>query len=126
MEENFLSEKELKSLVKEASRVFPGRVEYYARKIGVSYNKISVKKQLTRWGSCSAEGNLNFNCLLLLAPPEVIDSVVVHELCHRKEMNHSENFYKLVLEYCPDYYKWDKWLKDHGEELMRRNPAYRR
>ena len=65
-----------------------------------------------------AKGNLNFNCLLMPVPPEVLDSVVVHELCHRKEMNHSDKFYAEVLRVFPDYWKWDKWLKDHGSELM--------
>lgn len=64
------------------------------------------------------KGNLNFNCLLMLTPPEVIDSVVVHELCHRKEMNHSDKFYSEVLRVFPDYWKWDRWLKDNGNILM--------
>ncbi|MBR4241372.1 MAG: M48 family metallopeptidase, partial [Eubacterium sp.] len=74
----------------------------------------------TKWGSCSSKGNLNFNCLLMLTPPEVIDSVVVHELCHRKEMNHSKRFYDEVLRVYPDYKKWNKWLKDNGSAIMNR------
>ena len=74
----------------------------------------------SKWGSCSGKGNLNFNCLLMLTPPEVIDSVVVHELCHRKEMNHSDKFYEEVLKVFPDYWTWDKWLKDNGDLLMKR------
>ena len=95
---------------------------YYAPQIGVDYGRITIRCQRTRWGSCSAKGNLNFNCLLMLAPPEVLDSVVVHELCHRREMNHSPRFYALVLRVFPDYHRWDRWLKDNGPALMARIP----
>ena len=76
--------------------------------------------QKTRWGSCSSDGNLNFNCLLMLAPEEVQNYVVVHELCHRRQMNHSKKFWDEVEKYDPDYKKQKKWLKDHGDEIMRR------
>ena len=66
------------------------------------------------------QSNLNFNCLLMLAPPEVIDSVVVHELCHRKEMNHSPRFYAEVYRVFPEYDKWNKWLKENGGSLLSR------
>ena len=88
--------------------------------MGVTYNRITIRHQKTRWGSCSSQGNLNFNCLLMLTPPEVIDSVVVHELCHRKEMNHSDRFYAEVLRVFPNYPKCRKWLKDNGSLLMMR------
>ena len=81
---------------------------------------LTIRNQRTRWGSCSGKKNLNFNCLLMLAPPEVLDSVVVHELCHILEMNHSKRFYAHVLRVYPDYYRDHKWLKEHGTELMRR------
>ncbi|MCQ2741194.1 MAG: M48 family metallopeptidase, partial [Alphaproteobacteria bacterium] len=64
---------------------------------------VSVKDTKSRWGSCSVDGNLNFNCLLVLMPPEILDSVVVHELCHRQHMNHSKEFYDEVLRIFPDY-----------------------
>lgn len=115
-----LSEDEISDLVEKAKQYIPERVAYYAPIIGVSYGKITIRKQKTRWGSCSARGDLNFNCLLMLTPPEVIDSVVVHELCHRKEMNHSGKFYGEVLRAFPDYRKWDKWLKDNGRALLMR------
>ena len=115
-----LTEAELKSLAEEALRVIPGRVAHYAALIGVTYGRITIRNQRTRWGSCSSKGNLNFNCLLMLAPPEVLDSVIVHELCHRKEMNHSDRFYAEVLRACPDYWKWNRWLKEHGDELIGR------
>ena len=115
-----LSMDEIRSLADRALKYIPERVAFYASKIGVSYGRITIRNQKSRWGSCSSKGNLNFNCLLMLTPPEVIDSVVVHELCHRKEMNHSERFYDEVLRVYPDYHKWNKWLKDNGSAIMRR------
>lgn len=125
MEENSnavskLTREELKQLAEEALRVIPERVAYYAPLVGVTYGRITIRNQRTKWGSCSSKGNLNFNCLLMLAPSEVLDSVVVHELCHRKEMNHSPKFYEHVLRVFPDYHKWNKWLKDNGRVLMAR------
>ena len=118
-----LTEEELRALTEEARAYIPERVNFYAPKIGVSYGKITIKRLRSRWGSCSTKGNLNFNCLLMLAPPEVIDSVVVHELCHRKEMNHSEKFYREVLRVYPDYRKCCRWLKEYGDVIMSRiNP----
>ena len=77
-----LTMQEIQELADQAVKVIPQRVAYYAPKIGVDYGRITIRNQKTRWGSCSANGNLNFNCLLMLTPSEVIDSVVVHELCH--------------------------------------------
>lgn len=111
---------EIKKLADKALKVIPERVKFYAPKVGVTYGRITIRNQRSRWGSCTSKGNLNFNCLLMLTPPEVIDSVVVHELCHRKEMNHSDKFYAEVLKVFPDYWKWDKWLKANGELLMKR------
>lgn len=115
-----LTAEKLQELAERAMQVIPERVRYYAPLVGVSYGRITIRNQRTKWGSCTAQGNLNFNCLLMLTPPEVIDSVVVHELCHRKEMNHSERFYAEVLRVFPDYKKWDKWLKENGPILMQR------
>ncbi len=115
-----LSMDEIEALADEALKVIPERVRYYAPLVGVNYGNITIRNQRSRWGSCSAKGNLNFNCLLMLAPPEVVDSVVVHELCHRKEMNHSQAFYDEVYRVYPEYDKWHGWLKVHGNELMRR------
>lgn len=111
---------EIQALADKALKVIPERVKYYAPKVGVTYGRITIRNQRSRWGSCSAKGNLNFNCLLMLTPPEVIDSVVVHELCHRKEMNHSDRFYAEVLRVFPEYHKWNKWLKENGSTLMQR------
>ena len=111
---------EIRALAEKAKKVIPERVEHYAPLVGVTYGRITIRNQKSRWGSCSAKGNLNFNCLLMLTPPEVIDSVVVHELCHRKEMNHSKRFYAEVLRVYPEYRKCEKWLKENGGKLMRR------
>ena len=115
-----LSIEEIRALAQQALEVIPGRVAYYAPKVGVTYGRITIRNQKSRWGSCSAKGNLNFNCLLMLTPPEVLDSVVVHELCHRLEMNHSKRFYEEVLRVYPDYRRWERWLKENGGRLMRR------
>lgn len=115
-----LSMEEIQKLANQALEVIPKRVEYYAKLMGVTYGRITIRNQRTRWGSCSAKGNLNFNCLLMLTPPEVIDSVVVHELCHRKEMNHSKRFYDAIYRVFPEYDRWDGWLKENGGSLMRR------
>ena len=119
-EQGALTEKELKALSERAKSHIPARAAYYAAKMGVSYGRITIRSQRTKWGSCSSKGNLNFNCLLMLCPPEVIDSVVVHELCHLKEMNHSERFYREVLRVYPDYPKWNAWLKKNGGVLLKR------
>lgn len=114
------TQEELNALAEKAKVIIPERVKYYASKIGVTYNRITIRCQRTRWGSCSSKGNLNFNCLLALFPLEVIDSVVVHELCHRKHMNHSSQFYAEVEKVFPEYKKWHKWLSDNGGVYMGR------
>lgn len=115
-----LTMEDIHRLADKALQVIPERVKFYAPKVGVEYGRITIRNQRTRWGSCSGKGNLNFNCLLMLTPPEVIDSIVVHELCHIKEMNHSAAFYAQVLRVFPDYWKWDKWLKENGNMLLNR------
>ena len=116
-----LTEDEISKLADKAKNYIPQRVRYYAQAVGVDYGRITIRNQKTRWGSCSSKGNLNFNCLLMLAPLEVIDYVVVHELCHRKEMNHSKAFWYEVYKILPDYKKQVSWLKNEGSYLMRRN-----
>lgn len=90
------------------------RTAYFAALMGVTYGRISIRSAKTRWGSCSSEGNLNFHWKLVLMPPEVLDYVVVHELAHRKEMNHSRKFWAEVKNVLPDYEKRRKWLKEFG------------
>ena len=115
-----LTSQELQELGQKALEYIPGRVRFYASKMGLRVRSVTIRNQKTRWGSCSSKGNLNFNCLLMLTPPEVIDSVVVHELCHLREMNHSQRFYAEVYKYFPDYDKWHSWLKAHQTELLAR------
>ncbi len=117
------TEAELKELTQRAKTIIPERAAYYAPLVGVDYGRITIRHQRTRWGSCSAKGNLNFNCLLVLTPPEVLDSVVVHELCHRKYMNHSAAFHALLDEVFPAYKSARKWLIAHETELIGRLPA---
>lgn len=116
------SDEEIRSFVKQAKEIIPKKVEFYAEKIGLTYNKITIRCQRTRWGSCSSKGNLNFNCLLVLLPDEIIDSVVVHELCHRKQMNHSAKFYAEIEKVFPDYNCCHQWLKQNGDKFMSRIP----
>ncbi len=111
---------EIRALSDKALKVIPERVQHYAPLLGVKYGRITIRNQRSRWGSCSDRKNLNFNCLLMLTPPEVIDSVVVHELAHLKEMNHSDRFYAEVLRVFPGYRKWDRWLKENGKAIMAR------
>ena len=85
--------------------------------MGVSYGRIAIREQKTRWGSCSSKGTLNFNWRLILAPEEVLDYVVVHELAHRREMNHSKAFYAIVESVLPDYRQARRWLREHGDSL---------
>ncbi len=117
-----LTPEELRDLTFQAREMIPGRTALLARQMGVSFGRISIRHQHTRWGSCSSKGNLNFNCLLMLAPPEVLDYVIIHELCHRKEMNHSAKFWTEVETHMPDYPRHKNWLKEHGPGLIARLP----
>lgn len=115
-----LTEVQIRNLAERALEVIPLKVEKYARILQVTYGRITIRNQKTRWGSCSAKGNLNFNCLLMLAPDDVVDYVVVHELCHRLEMNHSLKFWKQVERILPGYREQKEWLNINGAELMGR------
>ena len=117
-----LSQQELKNLAEKAAAALPEKVRRIAESMNVTYGRITIRSQRTRWGSCSAKGNLNFNCLLMLCPEEVQDYVVAHELCHRKELNHSAHFWTEVEKVCPDYRLHRKWLKENGSSLISRLP----
>lgn len=101
-----------------ARHVLTQKTKLYASLMQVNYGKITIRDQKTRWGSCSSKGNLNFNWRLILAPEAVQDYVVVHELAHRLQMNHSPAFWKIVEQILPDHQMQRRWLKEHGEELM--------
>ena len=112
--------KEIEQLREQARKLIAERVKHFAPIVGVTYGQIAIRTQHTRWGSCSSKGNLNFNCLLALVPPEVLDYVVVHELCHRKELNHSARFWNEVERILPDYKTRRSWLKERGSGLIAR------
>ena len=98
-------------------------VEDEAEALGVQAGKIQIRDQRTRWGSCSANGNLSFNWRLVLAPIEVLDYVVVHEVCHLREANHSRRFWRLVESRRPSWRDQKLWLDEHGPELLAFRPA---
>ena len=103
---------------REAKTYLPQRTSQLASKFGFEYNRIRIKNQKTRWGSCSAKRNLNFNLRLMMAPADAIDSVIIHELCHLKFLNHSRHFWNLVAQCFPDYRHWQQWFKDNGRRLV--------
>lgn len=108
----------LEKRYKKAAREYiPTRVAFFQKFTGGSYEKITIRDQKTRWGSCSSNGTLSFNYRLMLAPPRILDYVVVHELCHLKHMNHSPAFWQAVEAVLPDYQERKLWLKEHGNEL---------
>ncbi len=110
-----ITEEERREGIAAAARIIPERVAYYAGRMGVTYNRITIREQKTRWGSCSSKGNLSFNWKLVLKPEAALDYVVVHELAHRKEMNHSKGFWAIVEKELPDYRK-RRALLQHMDE----------
>ncbi len=113
-----ITEEERQEGIRKAKEIIPRRAACFAARMGVSYGRITIREQKTRWGSCSQKGNLNFNWKLVLMPPEILDYVVVHELAHRKEMNHSPRFWAVVEKELPDYRKRREELKIRGREFI--------
>lgn len=111
------SDAERRRYVELARDIFTRKTEWFARIMGVTYGRIAIREQKTRWGSCSSAGNLNYNWRLIFAPEEIVDYIVVHELAHRLEMNHSKAFYNIVESVLPDYRKAQKWLRENGRNL---------
>ncbi len=101
-----------------AREILSSSVEYWSSQMGVRYGRIAIREQRTRWGSCSQKGNLNFNWKLVLAPPEVRDYVVIHELCHLSHLNHSKEFWARVGKFCPEYKIQRRWLRENGHTLI--------
>jgi predicted metal-dependent hydrolase len=97
--------------------------EEEAAALGVAYHRIELRDQRTRWGSCSPRGTLSFNWRLVLAPFVVLDYIVVHELCHLREPNHSPRFWRLVASRRPGWRRQRDWLNEHGPELLAFRPA---
>ena len=102
---------------KQAADYITKRVDYYKDIIGVTVNSVSIKSRKTQWGSCDSNGDITFSWRLVMACPEAIDYVVIHELCHRKHMDHSREFWKLVQKFMPDYKKQKQWLEENSVNL---------
>lgn len=113
----------VKSLIEEwykgqAQKLLPEQVDYYAKMLNTPFNRLKVKDQKTRWGSCSNKGNINLNWRIIMAPHQVAAYVIIHELTHLRHMNHSKEFWKMVESSLPEYKKWKKWLTLNGKELL--------
>lgn len=106
-----ITEEQRRQGIRKAMEVIPQRVAYFSERMGVDYGRITIREQKTRWGSCSSKGNLNFNWKLVLLPMELLDYVVVHELAHRIEMNHSPEFWLVVEKELPEYREMRSQLK---------------
>lgn len=101
----------------QAKRFIKQRADELCPRLGVTYGRLTIRGAKTRWGSCSQKANLNFNWKLMMMPEPVIDYVIIHELAHLKEMNHSKKFWMLVSEHCPQWRKRRKWIREHEAEL---------
>ena len=114
---HIITEEERQNGILRAKEIFPERTAYFAKRMGVTYNRITIREQKTRWGSCSSRGTLSFNYRLIYGPAGPLDYVVVHELCHLTHMNHSKDFWNMVERIMPDYRIYKQWLREHGQEL---------
>lgn len=103
---------------RKAREIFEERAEFLAEQMGVEYEQIEVRNQRTKWGSCSTTGTLGLNWRLMMAPPEIVDYIVVHELAHLRESNHTDAFWSLVAEYDPEYEAHAQWLEEHSTRLI--------
>ena len=116
------SNKELTVILKQwyriqAAKLIKERLDKWGDRLNVGYNRVTIRGQKTRWGSCSHKGNLSFNWRLLMVPEPVLNYVIIHELTHIKEMNHSKKFWQLVTEHCPHWREHRKWLRVHESAL---------
>ena len=104
----------------EAAELINEKATKLSSLMGISYKRLVIRGQKTRWGSCSHKKNLSFNWKLIMAPEPVVEYVIIHELIHLKEMNHSKRFWELVAQYCPGWREHKKWLKQHEADLTAR------
>jgi predicted metal-dependent hydrolase len=93
--------------------------EHYAALMGVNYRRIAIRDQRSRWGSCSAQGDLSYSWRLILAPDYVLDYVAAHEVAHLRHLNHSPRFWRLVLTHCQEAARAKNWLRAHGQDVHR-------
>lgn len=98
-------------LINKSHKIIPKRVEYYSKLMGIVPSSVKINTAKTKWGSCSGKNSLNFSCRLMLADDETIDYVIIHELAHIKEHNHSCKFWDIVRKYCSEYKKCKQELK---------------
>lgn len=116
---SFLPRRVRDFLKREARGDIEAAARRHAAALGVSIKRISIKDTTSRWGSCAADGSLSFSWRMILAPPFVLDYLAAHEVAHRKEMNHSVRYWRVVASIFPDYARAEAWLKRHGAELHR-------
>jgi predicted metal-dependent hydrolase len=103
---------------RKARETFDKRATQYADEMDVEFNKIEIRNQRTKWGSCSTSGTLGLNWRLMMAPIEMVDYIIIHELAHLREPDHGDSFWSLVAEYDPEYEKHARWLTEHSAELV--------
>lgn len=114
----YRSEDEIRHLREQAREVLTQKTDYYKVLLGVEYQRIRIGDQKTRWGSCSSKGTISYNWHLILMPEQIMDYVVVHELCHLLEMNHSWQFWEKVEKVFPDYRERRRWLRENGNRCL--------
>ena len=102
---------------KKARTLLVARLEELAKKHGFTYNRVFIRNQKTRWGSCSAKGNISLNYKLLFMPVELVDHVILHELTHTRHLNHSASFWDLLEQHDPNTHQHRKALRRAGREL---------
>lgn len=105
--------------LQQASDYLLKQTNFWCKKMQLTFHQITIKDQKTRWGSCSTLGNINYNWRIIMASQETIDYLIIHELAHRVHLNHSNNFWSLVAQYCPNYQTERKWLQTNGRILAR-------
>jgi predicted metal-dependent hydrolase len=103
---------------RKAGETFEERADHFAAEMSVEYEQMEIRRQRTRWGSCSTTGTLGLNWRLMMAPMEIIDYIVIHELAHLRVSDHTDSFWNLVAEYDPDYEDHARWLEENSVKLI--------